>query len=313
MRGFNEKLFGDKLVAGQLPTQLGLIGILNIGLLLDTYPNAAAAYSLRQLSSAYSGSAIRVRRSSDNAEQNIGFDGSGNLDTSALTTFCGSGNGFVTTWYDQSGNSRNATQTTAANQPQIVSSGTVLTLNSKTSMLYTGNSGMGLTYNNLTGAVSYSITSVFSAITSAQFTKLLSIGPDNPVQGVWYTVNASVTALQWVAQDTGFAGNGYNNLLGPTIISNGRIIPDSITTQNLLTTVLSSSNAKMFKNGSEISYRVQRTGDCYTTTGDLILGNSPNNQNTFNGRMQEIVIWQSDQNSNILGINTNSNSYYATY
>jgi hypothetical protein len=26
MRGFNEKLFGDKLVAGQLPTQLGLIG-----------------------------------------------------------------------------------------------------------------------------------------------------------------------------------------------------------------------------------------------------------------------------------------------
>jgi len=26
MRGFNEKLFGDKLVAGQLPTQLGVIG-----------------------------------------------------------------------------------------------------------------------------------------------------------------------------------------------------------------------------------------------------------------------------------------------
>jgi len=26
MRGFNDKLFGDKLVAGQLPTQLGVIG-----------------------------------------------------------------------------------------------------------------------------------------------------------------------------------------------------------------------------------------------------------------------------------------------
>jgi len=25
-RGFNDKLFGDKLYAGQLPTQLGLIG-----------------------------------------------------------------------------------------------------------------------------------------------------------------------------------------------------------------------------------------------------------------------------------------------
>jgi hypothetical protein len=31
MRGFNEKLFGDKLVAGQLPTQLGLIGSNNFG------------------------------------------------------------------------------------------------------------------------------------------------------------------------------------------------------------------------------------------------------------------------------------------
>lgn len=32
-RGFNEKLFGDKLVAGQLPTQLGLIGSEDFGFL----------------------------------------------------------------------------------------------------------------------------------------------------------------------------------------------------------------------------------------------------------------------------------------
>ena len=29
-RGFNDKLFGNKLYAGQLPTQLGTIGSLNI-------------------------------------------------------------------------------------------------------------------------------------------------------------------------------------------------------------------------------------------------------------------------------------------
>jgi 3D (Asp-Asp-Asp) domain-containing protein len=315
MRGFNEKLFGDKLVAGQLPTQLGLIGSESVGFIgiLDLYPNAAAAYSLRKLRTLYTGNAIRVRRSSDNTETDIGFTSVGDLDTTALTSFCSGTNGFVTTWYDQSGNSRNATQTTAANQPQIVSSGSILTLNSKTSMLYTGNSGMGFTYSNLTGATSYSITSVFSAVEAIQYTKLLSIGPDSTTSGVWYTVNTGGTALEWQSKDTGFAGNGYNNLSGPTIFSNGRIIPDSITTQNLLTTVLSSSNAKMFRNGSEISYRVQRTGDCYTTTGDLILGNSPNTQNTFNGRMQEIIIWQSDQNSNISGINTNSNSYYGIY
>ena len=139
MRGFNEKLFGDKLVAGQLPTQLGLIGSQStfVGL-LDTYPNAAAAYSLRALKVGYTGNLIRVRRSSDNAEQDIGFtnDSNRNLDTSALTSFCSGTNGFVTTWYDQSGNGRNAVQTTAASQPQIVSSGSVLTENSKPSVRF---------------------------------------------------------------------------------------------------------------------------------------------------------------------------------
>jgi hypothetical protein len=43
-------------------------------LLLDLYPNAAVAYSLRKLRTAYSGSAIRVRRSVDNTEQDFGFD-----------------------------------------------------------------------------------------------------------------------------------------------------------------------------------------------------------------------------------------------
>jgi hypothetical protein len=67
--------------------------------LLDTYSGAAAAYSLRLLRSAYTGDAIRVRRASDNTEQNIGFVNN-ELDTSSLTSFCSGTNGFVTTWYD---------------------------------------------------------------------------------------------------------------------------------------------------------------------------------------------------------------------
>jgi hypothetical protein len=98
---------------------------------LDTYSGAAAAYSLRRLITTYTGSAIRVRRSSDNTEQNIGFDTNGDLDTVALSAFVGSGNGFVTTWYDQSGNDQNAVQITAANQPFIVNSGSLYTLNGK--------------------------------------------------------------------------------------------------------------------------------------------------------------------------------------
>ena len=60
--------------------------------LLDSYSGAAAAYSLRKLNSTYTGSAIRVRRSGDNSEQNIGFDAGGNLDTTSLLSFVGVNN-----------------------------------------------------------------------------------------------------------------------------------------------------------------------------------------------------------------------------
>lgn len=118
-------------------------------LLLDYYPDAAAAYSLRKLRSGYTGAAIQVRRSSDNAVQNIGFDSNGGLDTTALTTFVGTGNtGFVTTWYDQSGNNRNATQTTQADQPQIVRNGLILTVNSKPCIYPLAVAGMNMGFND---------------------------------------------------------------------------------------------------------------------------------------------------------------------
>jgi hypothetical protein len=101
------------------------------GKLLDSYSGASVAYSLRKLSATYSGSAIRVRRSGDNSEQNIGFDAGGNLDTTGLLSFVGSGSGFVTTWYDQSGNGNHAFQTSASVQPQIVSNGSLILRNSK--------------------------------------------------------------------------------------------------------------------------------------------------------------------------------------
>jgi hypothetical protein len=99
------------------------------GYLLDTYPGAEAAYSLRKLRNDQT-YAIRVRRSSDSSEQDIGFDGSGNLDTSAISAFCGSGSGYVKTWYDQSGNGFDMSQATASKQPVIMNAGTLFSVNS---------------------------------------------------------------------------------------------------------------------------------------------------------------------------------------
>jgi hypothetical protein len=53
------------------------------GGMLDQYGDAAAAYSLRKLRNGYTGDAIRVRRSGDNAERDMGFYDN-ELDTQAL-------------------------------------------------------------------------------------------------------------------------------------------------------------------------------------------------------------------------------------
>ena len=59
------------------------------GKLLDIYPNATVAFSLRKLRDAYSGSAIRVRRGVDSTELDVGFNSSGDLDTDAIVNFFG--------------------------------------------------------------------------------------------------------------------------------------------------------------------------------------------------------------------------------
>ena len=62
--------------------------LIESGLLLDIYPNAAVAYSLRKLRSTYTGSSIRVRRG-DLTEQDFGFTSTGDLDTDAIINFFG--------------------------------------------------------------------------------------------------------------------------------------------------------------------------------------------------------------------------------
>lgn len=88
--------------------------------ILDTITGATAALSLRKVRSAYAGQAVRLRRSSDDAESDFGFDSAGDLDVAAVETWLGVATAYVKTWYDQSGNARDFTQATAARQPTFI-------------------------------------------------------------------------------------------------------------------------------------------------------------------------------------------------
>ena len=113
--------------------------------LLDIYPNASAAYSLRSLKSNYTGGLVEIRRSSDNARNTFYADSNNTLSlfskdisNTRLSTWVGSNDGFVSIWYDQSGNGVNVGNSTQSNQPQIINSGVINTLNYKSSIYFDG-------------------------------------------------------------------------------------------------------------------------------------------------------------------------------
>ena len=99
------------------------IGPAGGGAPLDDYTSGLLrCYGTFQMLSSYSGPLLRVLRSSDSAQQDIG-QASGQLDTSALISFVGGGNGTVETWYDQIG----GIDATRRNNNQIVSAGVLRT------------------------------------------------------------------------------------------------------------------------------------------------------------------------------------------
>jgi len=264
------------IIASQIQSFVGL---------LDLYPSAAAAYSVRKLRTAYTGSAIRVRRSSDNAEQDIGFV-SNQLDTSALTTFCSGTNGFVTTWYDQSGNSRDALQATAIRQPQIVSAGSIINVNSKPSIKFDGVDDK--LFSNLFSLISQPIT-LFHVrkynTDNLQIPIFLSSG--TPYGEVYYS------------------GGNFQAFSG-SFINSG--IPVNLN-QGIGYYLANSINSQITVNNNTIV-----TGDSGTQgMNQVYLGTNAANSfpSSFNG--QEIINYPSNKSSNFSGISTNINTYYAIY
>jgi hypothetical protein len=98
---------------------------------------ASVAYGLRRLSRFWTGAAIRVMRTSDNALLDVGFTSTGDLDIVTLLAFVGSANGEIVIWYDQSGNGRHAVSPTTS-RPRIVSNGVLETQNGKPTLLFDG-------------------------------------------------------------------------------------------------------------------------------------------------------------------------------
>jgi hypothetical protein len=266
-------------------SQHGIIQSINRGaaLLLDDYPGAAAAYSVRKLRSAYTGSAVRVRRSNDNTEQDIGFDGDGNLDESSLTTFVGANDGFVATWYDQSGNAINATQSTAAMQPRIVLSGVIEKTNGKPTLF--SNDAMELVMSSTTYETAFIVG---------------RIRTQNLVNYILGTAGKGI-----------FFGGSLVNGLGAFDGTNAGQISGQDLNQHLGYFEMSSGSLFVAKDGASAT----NTGifDASMPATHLLSRNAVNIGIGLQGDGQEFILYPDNESSNRSGIESNINSYYAIY
>lgn len=149
------------------------------------YPKQFAFSIAQRIVTGYNGSLIRVRRSSDNATQNIGLSGS-NLDTTSLLSFVGANDGFVTTIYDQFNGGADAFQNTASKQAKIVNSGSLITIGSSPAILFDGvDDGYFLPDNRL--SENYTINTTFEPtnnITSSTGLVIFSGNFDNRAIGL---------------------------------------------------------------------------------------------------------------------------------
>ena len=261
--------------------------------LLDTYTGAAAAYSLRRLSIAYTGSAIRVRRAVGSpSEKDIGFVGE-NLDVADLESFCSGTDGFVQTWYDQSGNGYDASQTTDANQPQIVSSGSVLTLTG------VGSARPILRFDGINDSFN------FSSISVSQFTSFYpqKKGVDAD-RSAWFAFGSSATTpyTPIIFGTSGiFIANNVKSTNNSTYNNNNYI---------LMSGYINSSNDGFIQiNNSAISLPSTFSGG-----GSNPLNSINNRSGSFSKcDVPEMILYDFDNSANVSAINTNINDFYSIY
>jgi len=248
---------------------------------------------------------MRVREDSGDTEADIGFDGSGDLDTSAIATHCGSANGYVVTWYDQSGNSNNVTQSTAGSQPQIYNGTAVITENGKPAVEFDG-SDDGLTLSSLTYGNALSLISVYTQTNDTRGRIWCDDITGQP--GYWILFGAETQTSGFDAQKFYFNdGAGFDFKVHQTA---------PINQQNLLNVFFTSSQMIDSLNGTAQTQSI--TGfstpiDLSGSSAGFAIANSGNITQAAAIKGQEFILYHSDQSSNRTGIESDINTYFSIF
>ena len=311
-----------------------------------------AGYSLRNLGLSYSGAVVRVRKDiTGNPEQDftagqitngtlsdfletLGTDAHSqsvstqfeDLSDVSLICDCNSGgtdeldafdalyeNGFVSKWYDQFG-SNDATQTTATDQPKIWDSVTgLVTENGKPAL-------------DFDGVDDFFIIPDFSHSTTLLCTTIVQ-NPDSIVSEFMFAHYRTDN------NQRSFAVRFFGNSYGYATSSNGTAF--TILNSNEITssqTVYFSqydgsqtglNRVKGYVNGSQITYSEDGISteslpsSVHSSTADFTIGAflsaASTGSSNYDGNMQELIFYDTDQSANRTAIEDNINNYYDIY
>lgn len=266
---------------------------------LDTYTGAEYAFAFRELRSAYSGPLVQIRRSSDSALKDFYGDSNHELSLSSedgagtsLATWIGANDGFVRTWYDQSGNANDSTQTSSALQPQIVTSGVVDITATKAIANFTNDE----MYTATTAMPTFSIFCVGSVNSGASQGTMFSGGND--------------------------ASNRFD--FGPRVVSGNRIyVNQSATPQSITGTSIAFDDDVYLMSAFNGGYAVDGasstsgtiTSEILAYTQPFRLGSRYWNAGSVPSqtKIQTLIVYASDQTSNKTAIEDALNTYYTIY
>jgi hypothetical protein len=291
----------DIIATGTPPSGGGFVGAFDA-------PLAAPwrAYSLRRLLSAYSGPLVRVRRSSDDTTLDIGYNSDGTLDSVALLAFTGANNGFVDRWYDQTGGGKHLEQGSLTAQPSIVTAGVVNTLDSLPAVTFDGtNDYLTTATAGLFDAAAATMGLVFSG---AAVSNSVVVGESNNGGGgaLYRLLRSSTAAMNVQATNGSGVSMWANSVSGDTTF-------DAAQHQVFYADSGSQINTWRDNVAKHVALAAVRSGTTPLTNlnvGAHLNGGTP--ANFLNGKVQELVLWNSNQSVDRAAITTAQKTFWGT-
>jgi hypothetical protein len=270
-----------------------LLNFTNIPNLIDEVTGVKAAFSVRLIRAGYTGPCVRVRRSSDNAEQDIGFI-NGELDKVSLQSFSGTNSAFVVIIYDQSGNSLNAIQSSPNLQARIVNAGVIEMINSKPAINFSPSgtiTGYKINFNNSTLS-DWTISTVLQPTNGTYLSQL-------PILFDTQTTRLSIQQF-----NTSSLGPSFGNTSG---IVNGTI--SGSTNPISIIGTISNTTASVWQNGTLVA--TGNSNKCgipsFATLGCMYTFSTY----FFKGKMSEVLIYPSAlSTNNKQNVEASQNAYY---